>query len=159
MARTGWITRGEDDDLQLFVPDEDPPALLPVEPCARYDFYPDGLDLGAPKVTYKTAESAAESGARLLAAVEGMATSGLRLFATGYDGDDLQDNIDELVTALKQFEFELWIQPDGVTVPYAWTLWRCEVAVGLSVQFWGGRVAPIVASTQRHPVPISGPAI
>lgn len=159
MSREGWITRAVGGDLQLFVPDPDPPGGLPVEPCARYDFFPDGLDLGAPKVQYQSAESTAEKGARLLAAVEGMATSGLRMFVTGYNGDDLQYNIAELVAALKQREFQMWIKPDGVTVPYAWTMWRCEVAVGLSVQFWGGQVAPVVASTQRHPVPVSGPAI
>lgn len=158
MSRQGWITR-DGDDLQLFVPDPSPPGVLAVEPCARYDFVPDGLDLGAPKVQYLTAESAVEKGARLLAAIEGMATSGLRMFVTGYNGNDLQANIAELVAALKQREFELWIKPDDVAVPYAWRLWKCEVAVGLSVQFWGGRVAPVVASTQRHPVPVSGPAI
>jgi len=144
----GWITR-PGTDLTFSI----------GEPCSTFNLVPDGFDPGAPKVGRQTAESFYEQDATQIRVREGMATGGLRFFVIGADQDALQDSIEELVAALKQDEFDVYIQPEGLTVPYAHHWWHCETAVGFPAPHLLGRWAPVSASSERESVPVSGPAI
>lgn len=148
MADIGWITR-PGDDLMFSIGD----------PCSTFNLIPDGFDPGTPKVRRQTAESFYETDATQVSVREGMASGGLRFFVVADDQDGLQDGIEELVAALKQETFDVYIQPDGLTVPYAHRWWHCEVAVGFPAPMLMGRWAPVSVSSERESVPVSGPAI